>query len=74
MELNESSGEYVINYDKVLTLMFRWLPALAFTWIYLKNGDLVSFALALVFTILPTVRSVRFFPSRRHERKNQLLA
>jgi len=73
MELNES-GEYVVNYDRVMTLVFRWLPALAFTWIYLKNGDAICFVLALGFTILPTVRSVRFLPGREAERKNPLMA
>ena len=73
MELNES-GEYVVNYDRVLTLAFRWLPALAFTWVYLMNGELVSFVLALAFTILPTVQSVRILPGAKSGRNNPMMA
>jgi hypothetical protein len=73
MELNES-GEYVVDYDRVLTLVFRWLPALAFTWVYLMNGELVSFALAVAFTILPTVQSVRVLPGRKTGGENALAA
>lgn len=71
MELNESSGEYAVSHDRVVTLMLRWLPAVAFTWVYLENGDTACFALALVFTILPTVRSVRFLPGGKSGRQGQ---